>query len=82
MQDSGSFCKTIADSGTNDKSDSRAIEECLNAKGVLVMVEAEHMCMSARGIKKPGSKTITFSAKGAFEEDSSLRRDILHLMEK
>ena len=70
----------IQEQMTNQIAD--AIEECLNAKGVLVMVEAEHMCMSARGIKKPGSKTITFSAKGAFEEDSSLRRDILHLMEK
>ena len=70
----------IQEQMTNQIAD--AIEECLNAKGVLVMVEAEHMCMSARGIKKPGIKTITFSAKGAFEEDSSLRRDILHLMEK
>lgn len=70
----------IQEQMTNQIAD--AIEECLNAKGVLVMVEAEHMCMSARGIKKPGSKTITFSAKGAFEEDSSLRRDILRLMEK
>lgn len=56
-----------------------ALEECLGAKGVLVMVEAEHMCMSARGIKKPGSKTITFSAKGKFEEDSALRRDTIML---
>lgn len=57
-----------------------AIEECLGAKGVLVMVEAEHMCMSARGIKKPGSRTITFAAKGMFEENDILRSEIINLM--
>lgn len=59
-----------------------AIEDCLGAKGVFVMVEAEHMCMSARGIKKPGSKTTTFAAKGVFETDENLRRDIIYLIEK
>lgn len=59
-----------------------AIEQCLDAKGVLVMVEAEHMCMSARGIKKPGSKTITFSAKGVFEENEDARREIITLFNK
>ena len=56
-----------------------AIEECLSAKGVLVMVEAEHMCMSARGIKKPGSRTITFAAKGEFEENILLRNETISL---
>ena len=59
-----------------------AIERCLDAKGVLVMVEAEHMCMSARGIKKPGSKTITFSAKGIFEENDSFRSEIVSIFNK
>ncbi len=59
-----------------------AIERCLDAKGVLVMVEAEHMCMSARGIKKPGSKTITFSAKGVFEENDSFRSEIVSIFNK
>jgi GTP cyclohydrolase I len=57
-----------------------ALEKHLNAKGVLVMVEAEHMCMSARGIKKPGSKTVTFAATGLFEKDKQLRSEILSLM--
>jgi GTP cyclohydrolase I len=48
--------------------------ENLNPKGVMVMVEAEHMCMSMRGIKKPGSKTVTFSALGEFKENSELRK--------
>ena len=57
-----------------------AIEEYLGAKGVYVMVEAEHMCMSARGIKKPGSKTITFAAKGVFQENEALRQEITMLV--
>lgn len=58
-----------------------ALSEYLNAKGVLVMVEAEHMCMSARGIKKPGSKTISFAAKGALA-DKQLRSEIISLFTK
>ena len=57
-----------------------AIEKCLGAKGVFVMVEAEHMCMSARGIKKPGSKTITFAAKGKILKDEMLKNEIIHLV--
>ena len=57
-----------------------AIEKYLGAKGVFVMVEAEHMCMSARGIKKPGSRTITFAAKGKFAEDGTMRSEMISLM--
>ena len=46
------------------------------------MVEAEHMCMSARGIKKPGSKTVSFALKGKFKEDDALRRDVTLLINK
>ena len=49
-----------------------ALMEHLNAKGVMVMMEAEHMCMTMRGIKKPGSKTVTFAMRGAFEQDETL----------
>ena len=70
----------IQEQMTNQIAD--AIEDCLGAKGVFVMVEAEHMCMSARGIKKPGSKTTTFAAKGVFETDENLRRDIIYLIGK
>jgi len=50
-----------------------AIMENLNPKGVMVMVEAEHMCMTMRGIKKPGSKTVTVAMRGAFAEDENLQ---------
>ena len=58
----------------------RALEEALNPRGVFVMVEAEHMCMTMRGIKKPGSKTITTVAKGLYKEDREERKEILSLM--
>ena len=44
------------------------------------MVEAEHMCMTMRGIEKPGSKTITTVAKGLYKEDREERKEILSLM--
>ena len=49
-----------------------ALMEYLKPKGVIVMMEAEHMCMSMRGIKKPGSKTMTYAARGVFSEDEQL----------
>ena len=51
----------------------KALEKYLGAKGVLVMAQAEHMCMSARGIKKPGSKTVSVVTRGAFEENEKLQ---------
>lgn len=41
-----------------------ALERCLNPQGVIVMLEAEHMCMTMRGIKKPGTKTVTMVVRG------------------
>lgn len=46
-----------------------AVMEQLDCLGVMVVVEAEHMCMTMRGVKKPGSKTITSVARGAFTEE-------------
>ncbi|HEY1363743.1 MAG TPA: GTP cyclohydrolase I FolE [Xanthobacteraceae bacterium] len=46
-----------------------AIEEILNARGVAVMLEAEHMCMSMRGVEKPGSSTITTLFTGSFRDN-------------
>ena len=47
-----------------------AIMKELNCKGVMVVVEAEHMCMTMRGVKKPGSSTVTTVARGAFEDEA------------
>ena len=46
-----------------------AIEEILKPRGVAVMLEAEHMCMSVRGVEKPGSSTITTQFTGSFREN-------------
>lgn len=49
-----------------------ALMEHLGAKGVIVMMEAEHMCMSMRGVCKPGTQTVTLVKRGAFEQDPAL----------
>ena len=49
-----------------------AIMEHLGAKGAMVMIEAEHMCMTMRGVKKPGSQTITVVKRGVYENDDKL----------
>jgi GTP cyclohydrolase I len=46
-----------------------AIESCLEPKGVMVVIEAEHTCLTMRGVKKPGVKTITIVTRGVFVED-------------
>ncbi|MFN3349866.1 GTP cyclohydrolase I FolE [Pseudorhodoplanes sp.] len=46
-----------------------AIEEILKPKGVAVMIEAEHMCMSIRGVTKPGALTVTTQFRGTFRDD-------------
>ena len=57
-----------------------AFMEKLAPKGVMVFVEAEHMCMTMRGIKKPGSKTVTTAARGVFETDGTLREAFWHML--
>lgn len=59
-----------------------AIMQHLKPKGVLVMVEAEHMCMTMRGVKKPGSRTLTLASRGVFDEDDRLREQALGMMKE
>ncbi|MBL4932317.1 GTP cyclohydrolase I FolE [Clostridium paridis] len=57
-----------------------AMMEYLRPKGVMVIIEGEHMCMTMRGVKKPGTKTITTSYRGDFEENVDLRREVRELI--
>ena len=57
-----------------------ALEEHLQPKGVMVMIEAEHMCMTMRGVQKPGSKTVTTMVRGAFAEDFSLQQTFFQMV--
>lgn len=57
-----------------------ALMEHMQPKGALVMLEAEHMCMTMRGIKKPGSKTITLAKRGVFETDPALEERFFRMM--
>lgn len=50
-----------------------AMMEELKPQGVMIVVEAEHLCMTARGVKKPGSKTTTVVTRGVFKEDERLQ---------
>ena len=54
-----------------------AINDVLNPKGVAVVVEGEHQCMTTRGVQKPGVSMVTSSMLGAFREDASTRREFL-----
>ncbi|MDT9024668.1 MULTISPECIES: GTP cyclohydrolase I FolE [Rossellomorea] len=53
------------------------IMETLEPYGAMVVVEAEHMCMTMRGVKKPGSSTVTTAVRGSFKEDSQARSEVL-----
>ncbi len=57
-----------------------AMVEKLDPAGVIVVVEAEHMCMTMRGIKKPGSKTLTSAVRGIFKTDARSRSEAMTLI--
>jgi GTP cyclohydrolase IA len=57
-----------------------AIEKVLAPRGVLVVVEAEHLCMSMRGVKKPGTLTITSSVRGLFRSDAATRAEAMQFV--
>lgn len=59
-----------------------AIMDSLQPAGVLVMAEAEHMCMTMRGIKKPGSRTMTLAVRGAFEKDEKLQNQFFQMVKQ
>lgn len=57
-----------------------AIEEVLEPRGVVVVLEAEHLCMSIRGVSKPGAVTVTSAVRGHFREDPRARAEAIALI--
>jgi GTP cyclohydrolase I len=56
------------------------IERVLEPRGVLVVVEAEHLCMSMRGVRKPGSTTVTSAVRGLFRDNEATRVEAMSLI--
>ena len=57
-----------------------AIDEALEPRGVFVVIEAEHLCMTMRGVKKPGSLTVTSAVRGLFRSDERTRQEAISLI--
>lgn len=59
-----------------------AIMEHLKPQGVMVMVEAEHMCMTMRGVEKPGSQTVTMATRGCFDTKPQLQQYFFEMVRR
>ena len=57
-----------------------ALQEVLKPRGTLVVIEAEHLCMAMRGVRKPGSRTVTSAVRGIFRENASTRAEAMALV--
>jgi GTP cyclohydrolase I len=58
------------------------LDEVLQPHGVMVVITGEHLCMCARGVKKPGSKTVTSAVRGEFRHSPALRSEFLSLLKE
>ena len=59
-----------------------AIEKALAPRGVLVIIEAEHLCISMRGVRKPGSQTMTSAVRGIFRANSATRAEAMNFISR
>jgi len=57
-----------------------SIAKALRPKGVMVVIEAEHLCMTMRGVKKPGARTVTSVVRGIFRENPATRAEAMSLI--
>lgn len=57
-----------------------AIDEILEPRGAIVVIEAEHLCMAMRGIRKPGAITITSAVRGIFREEAATRNEAMRFL--
>ncbi|HEY5170418.1 MAG TPA: GTP cyclohydrolase I FolE [Acidimicrobiia bacterium] len=57
-----------------------AIVEVLQPRGAFVMIEAEHLCMSMRGVRKPGTLTLTSAVRGLFKDNAATRAEVMALI--
>jgi GTP cyclohydrolase I len=57
-----------------------ALERALDPRGVFVVIEAEHLCMSMRGVRKPGSQTVTSAVRGMFRRNEATRAEAMGLI--
>ena len=59
-----------------------ALMEHLAPEGAIVLIEAEHMCMTMRGVQKPGTTTVTLARRGCFESDPALEERFFRMLER
>ncbi|GAB3960357.1 GTP cyclohydrolase I FolE [Actinoallomurus acanthiterrae] len=57
-----------------------ALMDVLKPRGVIVVIEAEHLCMTMRGVRKPGAKTVTSAVRGDFRDSASTRAEAMSLI--
>jgi GTP cyclohydrolase I len=57
-----------------------ALMSVLEPRGVIVVIEAEHLCMAMRGVRKPGAKTVTSAVRGSFRDNNGTRAEAMSLL--